>query len=109
MKLFIALKDNNGMDSIVDERFGRANYFAVYDLDKDELVEIFENSWKNQEHGVGIKTSTIAIEKGCDVAIGAKPGPKAEEVLRSGKMDFFEIKGISLKQSVEEYKKFKGD
>ncbi len=109
MKLLIALKDNNGMESVVDERFGRANFFGIYDMDKEKLVEIFENTWKNQEHGVGIKTSSVVIEKGCNVVIGAKPGPKAEEILRAGNVDIFEIKGLTLKQAVERYKKEKGD
>jgi len=108
MKLLIALKDNNGLDSVIDERFGRANFFGIYDLDSDKLVEIFENTWKNQEHGVGIKTSSVVVEKGCNVVIGAKPGPKAEEILRAGNVEIVEYKEMTLKQAVEKYKEEKG-
>ncbi|MDQ1351048.1 MAG: hypothetical protein QG657_1350 [Acidobacteriota bacterium] len=81
MKVFIAVDNNNGMDSLVGERFGRAGYFLIYDTVGDAIVSIEKNAYQNDAQGVGIKIATLAVEKGCSAAIGPQPGPKAEEVL----------------------------
>ena len=59
-----------------------AGYFLIYDTDEEKVLSIEENMFKNDGHGVGIKTASFVIEKGCEAAIGAQPGPKAAVILK---------------------------
>ncbi len=86
MNVLFAVENNAGLDSNLDSRFGRAGYFLIYDTDKEEVLSIQENAFKNEAHGVGIKIAGFVIEQGCKVAVGAQPGPKAMSVLQQAKV-----------------------
>ncbi len=104
MKAFIAISEDNGIESRIDTRFGRGNYFMVYDMENDIIINVEENQFRNEGHGVGIKTAGIAVEKGCTLAIGAQPGPKAEQVFKEGSVEVFVITEGTVKNAVRKYK-----
>ena len=81
MKIFIAVENNAGLDSILDKRFGRAGYFMVYDMEDQEILSSEENKFKNDGHGVGIKIANLVVESCCQAVIGAQPGPKAVAIM----------------------------
>jgi len=104
MKAFIAVKEDAGMESEIDSRFGRAGYFMVYDLEEDKIISVEENRFKAEGHGVGIKTAGIAVEKGCTLAMGAQPGPKAEQVFREGNVEILTITEGTVRDAVRSYR-----
>ncbi len=104
MKAFIAVKENSGMGSEIDTRFGRANYFMVYDIDDNKIISVEDNKYKSEGHGVGIKTAGTAVEKGCTLVIGAQPGPKAEQVFKEGNVEMFVVTEGSVKDAILKYK-----
>lgn len=104
MKAFIVVSEDNGTESKIDSRFGRGNYFMVYDMENENIVNVEENQFKNEGHGVGIKTAGVAVEKGCTLVIGAQPGPKAEQVFREGNIEIFDITEGTVKDAVRKYK-----
>ncbi len=104
MKAFIAVKENNGIGSEIDSRFGRANYFMIYDIENEKIISVEENKFKNEGHGVGIKTAGSAVEYGCTVVIGAQPGPKAEQIFKEGNIEMFIVNEGNVKDAVRKYK-----
>jgi predicted Fe-Mo cluster-binding NifX family protein len=68
-------------DSIVSDNFGRANFFYIFDTEKNQ-GQIFENEKKIQPHGVGIKTAEFILSKKTDVLIAPRVGEKAFDLLR---------------------------
>lgn len=104
MKAFIAVKNNKGIDSEVDERFGRAGYFLIYDLETDEVLSAEENRHKDGAQGVGIAVSNQIIQSGCELALGAQPGPKVDNILKTSKIEFFLAKNCTAKQAIEQYR-----
>ena len=104
MKAFIAVENNAGIDSRLDNRFARAGYFMVYDMESDKILSIEENRFKNGAHGVGIETGNYLIKSGCKLAIGANPGPKAESVLRAGNIEFYISENCTAKDAIERYR-----
>lgn len=104
MKAFIAVKENSGMGSEIDTRFGRANYFMVYDMTDDKIISVEDNKYKSEGHGVGIKTAGTAVEKGCALVIGAQPGPKAEQIFKEGKIEMFVVTEGDVKDAILKYK-----
>ena len=104
MKAFIAVKGNNGILSEIDSRFGRAGFFMIYDMDEEKIISIEENKFKNEGHGVGIKTAGAAVEHGCTLVIGAQPGPKAEQVFNEGNVKMFIMTEGNVEDAVRKYK-----
>jgi predicted Fe-Mo cluster-binding NifX family protein len=73
--------DKASWDAVLDERFGRATGFVVYD-DADESLRFIENSEKNAGHGVGIQAAQTVIQAGADMVVTSGPfGPKASDLL----------------------------
>ncbi len=107
MKVFLAVKDDNGIISMIDSRFARAKFFMIYDMEKEEILKIEDNKFVSQEHGVGIKIAGYAVEEGCKLAIGAKPGPKADEILKAGGIEFFFAENCTAGEAIENFKKSK--
>jgi len=104
MKVLIAVENNAGLDSILDKRFGRAGYFLVYDTDENKILTIQENQFKNDGHGVGIKTATFVIENGCQAVIGAQPGPKAAAILVQANVKMIVDDKGTVKEALERHK-----
>ena len=104
MKAFIAVKNSKGIDSEVDSRFARAGYFMVYDLDANEILSVEENRHKSGAHGVGIAVGNQLIQSGCQLAIGAQPGPKAESILKLGKIEFYKAADCTVAEAIKNYR-----
>ncbi len=81
MKIAFTTKGTN-WDSMMDPRFGRAEYLLVYD-EKQDTVEHFDNSAnKDEEHGAGPQTAQNLFELKPDVLVtGNGPGGNAALVL----------------------------
>jgi len=82
MKVVITSRENN-INSIVDSRFGRAAYFAVYDTDSDQ-IEWLGNDVINMQHGAGTGAVNLLANLGAKkifaVAFGAKVKPLLDEL-----------------------------
>ncbi|MFO8062263.1 MAG: NifB/NifX family molybdenum-iron cluster-binding protein [bacterium] len=102
MKIVIP-SSSNSMDSLMDERFGRAKYFCIYDTDTDEYSFI-ENTWLGQQHGVGVRTSSVIAEKDVSMVIAPNIGPKAGDILRESGIDVRTSEVKPLKQIIEEHR-----
>ncbi len=49
--------------------------------------------------------SNWVIQSGCELAIGAPPGPKAQQILREGNIKFITVENCSIKEAIEKYRK----
>ncbi len=99
MKLLITAKGPN-LDSPIDKRFGRGEYFVIVDTDSKSIIESFHNEYLNNEHGVGIKTATLTLEKGVDAVITGSYGPKAYDVLKQGTLKLYVFTNENTVQDV---------
>ncbi len=104
MRAFIAISEDNGVESKIDSRFGRGSYFMVYDMENEKIINVEANKFRDEGHGVGIKTAGIAVEKGCTLVIGAQPGPKAEQVFNEGNVEIFVMTEGTVSDAVRKYK-----
>ncbi|MCK5780198.1 MAG: NifB/NifX family molybdenum-iron cluster-binding protein [Psychrilyobacter sp.] len=93
MKISICSK-KEGLDSLVDERFGRTENFTIIDLDT-MAIKTIKNNAKDQVSGAGGEAVKLLSKHSVDIAIVPHLGPKAETA-----MEAFEIKTFSQ----EDYK-----
>jgi predicted Fe-Mo cluster-binding NifX family protein len=72
-----------GKDSAVDERFGRAACFLVYDSETGEYEAVDNGNARGAAQGAGIKAAETVSKCGADVVITGHCGPKAFQALRT--------------------------
>ena len=93
--------------SMLDERFGRAAGFVLYDQEKDTLSWYSNEENLNASHGAGTQAAQFAINSGANILITGHVGPKAFEVLKLSDISIFLTKEISLKDAYEAFKEGK--
>ncbi len=86
MKIVFTAKGTD-WNAQIDPRFGRADYFLLFDEGKDGLATIDNRDIAEQAHGAGPKTAQRIFEVGPDVVItGNGPGNNAAQVLARSKI-----------------------
>ena len=94
-------------DSKMDPRFGRTEYFIIFDEEKDEIKFIDNTEIINEAHGAGPKTAQKLFEEKVDVLItGNGPGGNARTVLEKAEIEIYIGAGdTTVKEAYEAYKK----
>ncbi len=108
MKIVFTSKGKN-WSSEIDPRFGRAEYFVVYD-EADNKLEIIDNTEvQNEAHGAGTKAAAKIADIKPDVMItGNGPGGNAETALRAMHIQIYTgATGMTVEQAYEAYKEQK--
>ncbi len=81
MKIAFTTKEPS-WDSMMEARFGRAEYVLIYDEQSGQIVFHDNREIVNQEHGAGPKMAKAMADLGVDVIItGNGPGENARAVL----------------------------
>lgn len=93
MKIAICTKNDLGLNSEVDQRFGRAEFYIIFDTESEQTTSL-ENSAKNEASGAGGKSVSLLHKAGVDVIIAPELGPKAVTAINA-----FEIKAYQIGES----------
>jgi len=115
MRIFVPLRENNGLNSRVTGHPGRAPFYAVVEVDGDKIVsyQIYENQHakgENEEHehrghhehgGHGGAFLRIIFDQKPDAFITYIMGPGAFNVLKQMGIKIYLPKGHTLLESVE--------
>lgn len=82
MKIAISCQEE-GIESIIDQRFGRCKYFLIVDIKDNKIVntESVLNQGAKQGHGAGIKAAEQIGELEVNIIITGDLGPNATNVL----------------------------
>lgn len=79
MKVAITSKGNT-LDSILDTRFGRCSYFAIYDTESKKL-EFVENPNLNTNEGAGPSSVKLIASYGVKKAVSGEFGFKIKSLM----------------------------
>jgi len=96
----------NSWDSNIEPRFGRTNYFVIYDEETKGISVIDNTAIKEEAHGAGPVTAYKIFEIRPDVLItGNGPGDNAAIVLKQINMKIFvNAHNLTIQQAYDQYK-----
>lgn len=90
----------DGMNAPLNERFGRAPGFIVYDTDTQTHVFI-DNQSADAAQGAGIKAAEIVAKAGATALVTGDCGPKAFAALKRAGIGIFSHKGGSVQNALD--------
>lgn len=70
-----------GIESAVDQRFGRAKYFAIYDSETGECNFLDNKIQLNAAQGAGIQTAEMLAKAAVEAVLTGHCGPNAYKAL----------------------------
>jgi predicted Fe-Mo cluster-binding NifX family protein len=103
MKIAITAK-NSDLDSDVDLRFGRCNYFLIVDIDTLNF-ETISNESAMTSGGAGIQAAQTIAKSGIKVIITGNVGPNAFQTLTAAGIKVYIGADGTIKQTIEKYKR----
>lgn len=74
-----------------DSRFGRADYFVLYDQEKDTWDTVPNTQNLEAAHGAGIQAGQSLAKTGANVLITGNVGPKAFKVVNAANIAMYSI------------------
>ena len=72
------------LESPVDQRFGRARFFVLYDLESGDWSVHDNNQNLQAAQGAGIQAGQRAVDLGAEAVVTGHCGPKAFATLAAG-------------------------
>ena len=93
------------LDSPVDQRFGRARYFILYDTDTEEWTAHDNEQNLNAAQGAGIQAGQKIAEIGADAVITGHCGPKAFTTLKAGNIDVYPGASGTVEEAISAFAK----
>ena len=102
MKICITSEGNN-LDSKVDPRFGRCQYFIIADTDTLKF-EAIPNPNIETMGGAGIQSAQLVASKQVKAVLTGNVGPNAFQTLNAGGIDIYTGVSGSVKEAIEAYK-----
>jgi predicted Fe-Mo cluster-binding NifX family protein len=105
MKICISSTGEN-LDAVVDQRFGRCQYFLIIDTETMK-VKVISNESTLASGGAGIQAAQIVTKEGVDSVISGNIGPNAFSILQAAGIKIYTGAEGTIKEAIENYKKGK--
>ncbi len=93
-------------NSLMDSRFGRCEYFCIYDIENDGF-KVIENTAINSNAGAGIEAANLVLKESIDAVVTGNIGPHANEVFKKSNIKIFTSDVKRISDIINEYKRNK--
>ncbi len=91
------------LDSPVDPRFGRCDYFVIVDT-ADMSFEVFENQSEGLAQWAGVQAARFVASKGAELVIARHIGPNALTALLEAEIEVVLCQSDSIKEAIQKYR-----
>ena len=103
MKIVITTSGND-LDSPLDNRFGRAEKFMMYDLESGSFEVVDNRQSLNAAQGAGIQAAETVARLGAKSLITGHCGPKAFRVLAAAGIRIYNCEARTVAEAIEQYR-----
>jgi predicted Fe-Mo cluster-binding NifX family protein len=93
-----------GLESVLDPRFGRAQFFVVVDTETGAFSAIDNSANLNAAQGAGIQAGKRVVELGADGLITGHVGPKAFTTLQAGRVTVYTGAAGTVADAIGQFK-----
>jgi len=106
MKIVITAKDE-GLDSQLDPRFGRAQCFIVMDTETGEHQSVSNDQNVQAAQGAGIQAGRNVVDTGAEAVITGNVGPKAFQTLQAAGIKIYLCSdgSLTVQEALDRYNK----
>lgn len=92
------------LDAPLDQRFGRAAGFIVYDLDTNSFDVIDNQTNLNASQGAGIKSAETVVRAGAKAIVTGHCGPNAFRALSAAGISIYNSDAATVSEALEQYR-----
>lgn len=92
-----------GTDCAIDQRFGRAAFFAMFDTEKG-FVKSIKNDAGSASGGAGITAAKTVTDAGAKAVLTGNCGPNATRTLQATEIKIYTGVTGTVKEAVEAFK-----
>jgi len=103
MKIAITSQGED-LQSQVDNRFGRARTFIIYDIDSGEFQAVSNEQNLNAMQGAGVQSAQNVVNTGVEAVITGNCGPKAFSILEQADVTIYTGPKGSVQQAIDDFK-----
>ncbi|MEW6515516.1 MAG: NifB/NifX family molybdenum-iron cluster-binding protein [candidate division FCPU426 bacterium] len=91
------------LNAPLDNRFGRAAKFLVYDLDSKTFAVVDNQQNLNAAQGAGIQAAETVVNTGANFLVTGHCGPKAFKVLMAAGIKVFNTQAAIVSEALRQY------
>jgi len=102
MKIALTSKGKD-LDSDLDERFGRARHFIIYDTETESFETIDNEQNLNSPQGAGVQAAETIAKTGAASLVTGHCGPKAFRALTAAGIKVFTTNATTVKEALDLY------
>ncbi|HON99294.1 MAG TPA: NifB/NifX family molybdenum-iron cluster-binding protein [Syntrophales bacterium] len=103
MKIAFTTSGEN-LDAPLDERFGRASKFLVYDLSGDNYEVVDNEKNMNASQGAGVQAAQRIARTGAKAVVTGHCGPKAFRVLAAAGVKVYNTEAKTVREALSLYR-----
>jgi len=104
MKIAVTAQGDS-LDSEIDERFGRAEKFILYDTQTDGFECVDNAQGLNAAQGAGIQAAETVARLGAECVVTGHCGPKAFRTLKAAGLKVYTGARGTVADAIEQFKK----
>jgi len=103
MKIAVSSYSDN-IEKEVSDRFARASYFLIVDLNEKDIVDIktIKNEYKDAQGGAGIAVAEMVAKQNVDAVITGNIGPRALDLLNQFNIPVYKFNG-SINDAIKNF------
>ncbi|NLZ63696.1 MAG: dinitrogenase iron-molybdenum cofactor biosynthesis protein [Lentisphaerae bacterium] len=106
MKIAITTSGNS-LDSALDQRFGRAASFLIYDQEQQSFTVIDNKQNLSAAQGAGIQAAETIAGQGVEVLLTGHCGPKAFRVLQAAGIKVYNTAAKTVQEALDLFRQNK--
>ena len=102
MRIAFISEGNEGLESMISSRFGRAPHIVVVDVEGDEVknIKVVPNPGNTASGGAAIKTVQKLINENVETIVAGSYGPNALAALEEVGIKHVQLSGITVREAL---------